>query len=107
MFCGKETNNNQKETMGDIKMELSDTTRKILGVLTVWLVVYIVMFMLFIFTEILAFEFNLIDKYMNSIFYKFFSKFHFLSSLYFLGLWVFYIVYLFKTDRVPKDKKAL
>ena len=65
------------------------------------------MFFLFMFAEILAFQFNLIDEFMNSIFNKFFFKFHFLSSLNFLGLWVFYIVYLFKTDRVPKDKKAL
>ncbi|MHC4281870.1 MAG: hypothetical protein ACYSWZ_02690 [Planctomycetota bacterium] len=91
----------------DIKMKLSDTTRKILGVLTVWHVVYVVIFFLYFFVEILAFQFNLIDKFMNSIFNKYFFKFHFLSSLNFLGLWVFYIVYLFKTDRVPKDKKAL
>jgi hypothetical protein len=93
--------------MGDIRMKLSDTTRKFLGVLTVWHVVYIVIFFLYFFVEILAFQFNLIDKFMNSTFNNYFFKFHFLSSLNFLGLWIFYIVYLFKTDRVPRDKKAL
>jgi hypothetical protein len=32
---------------------------------------------------------------------------HFLTMLFIFALTAFYIVYLFKTDRVPQDKKAL
>jgi hypothetical protein len=32
---------------------------------------------------------------------------HFFTMLFIVGLTVFYVVYLFRTERVPQDKKAL
>lgn len=81
--------------------------RIVLGVATVWPLVY------FVFFIATAFVFVAVQPQLTTPDSGFLAAFkvliglHFLTVLWGIGLLVIYIVHLFKTDRVPNDKKAL
>jgi hypothetical protein len=81
-----------------------------LAVASVWPFVWMLIFMMF-FAWMMFFmssqsKMNDAHRGMPLPFILLFAG-HFLTMLLVLALTAFYIVYLFKTDRVPQDKKAL
>jgi len=86
-------------------MILSPRTKKLVGIVTAWPILYIAFFMVFMFMSVFADLFGGRDFMFDAFDYIF--AVHFLTMLMIFGLIAFYIVYIFKTDRVAADKKAL
>ena len=86
-------------------MQLTKAKKIFLGVLTLWPIIYIIMFMLIIFSTVFLSSQGFQAEGAKFFFIIFIL--HFFTILYSFGLIGFYIYYIFKTDRVPKDKKAL
>jgi hypothetical protein len=83
-----------------------------LAVATVWPFVWLVLFICFIFgTFIWAATHEGAKGHVKGDFppWPFIALFagHFFTMLFIVGLTIFYVVYLFRTERVPQDKKAL
>ena len=95
---------------------LSKPVKILLAVFTVWPIVYMILFMLsFMFMGFMmpmmgavghAGNSHVSDTVMPVGFMLFFAV-HMLTILGSMVLIAFYIVHLFKTERVPKDQKAL
>lgn len=90
-------------------MYLSKPAKLIVGVLTVWPFIYLFLFFGFVFASF----FWMVQAQETAhsagpprAFLLLFAA-HFATMLEMMGLLVFYVVYLFKTDRIPQDKKAL
>ena len=79
---------------------MQKSTKILLGAATLWPFVYL--FLFFILTFAMLFIGPGAAKLMPAVFVV-----HMLTILLVLGLSVFYIVDIFKNDRVEKDKKAL
>lgn len=90
-------------------MKLSRTARTIIGALTVWPVLYCLLSTTFILVLAFGGLFGLdVDPFDADPFdAPAFFFVHILTTVEVFALMIFYIVYLFKTDRVPQDKKAL
>src|SRR5207342_1322914 len=90
-------------------MKLSKTTKLIVGALTVWPILYIFLFVAFTFGMLFYMGGASAGGHAQEPPAAFLVLFvlHFATILMAIGLVAFYIVYLFKTDRVPQDKKAL
>ena len=84
-------------------MKLTKTTKILLGFLSLWPIAY---FFIFIFT-IFSMFFTSTHVFLNSEanFLPVLFMLHFFTIIYSFGLVIFYICYIFKTDKVPKDKK--
>lgn len=80
----------------------------IVGVLTLFPWAYLVFFLAYLIPTFMALpqpagpSVKQVDQYLWALF-----RIHFAAVLYTLGLIGFYIVYLFRTNRVPTEKKAL
>ena len=90
-------------------MELGKRAKLFVGALTLWPIVYIFLFIAF--AVGMMFYASGVDAATRAqeppaAFFLVFAL-HFATILMTLGLVGFYIVYLFKTDRVAQDKKAL
>ena len=86
-------------------MKLTKTKKIFIGLLTLWPITYMLIFMFAIFSMI----FMATQGFQNSppkIFFIIFTL-HLFTILYSFGLIAFYVYYIFKTDNVPKDKKVL
>ena len=77
-----------------------------LGVFTVWPFLYMVLFMCVMF-GIMMVGFSGKPPSSPPTVFKIILPLHFLTMLEVLALLVIYIVHLFRTERVAKDKKAL
>lgn len=90
-------------------MQLSRPVKILVGVLTLWPMVYILLFMAFVFGSMIWTARAHGGEHSAGLPVAFLLVFaaHFGTMLLMFGLTAFYIVYLFKTDRVPQDKKAL
>lgn len=87
---------------------MKKTTKIILGIATLWPILYMVIFFVFIFSWIFIFS----QKEAPSpsgppIEFLVIFGLHFLTILWIFVLLIIYIVNVFKNDRVAKDKKAL
>ena len=76
----------------------------ILGIVTLWPILYLVVFFAFILSQ-----FFLITQEGTPSFEPFFLIFglHFLTMLWIFALLIFYIINVFKNDRIAQDKKTL
>ena len=86
---------------------MKKSTRGLLGIASLWPIVYMIFFVLFFFLAILigpgpAEPGSGIQPGLAAIF-----AIHLLTMLLILALTIFYIVDIFRNDRVEKDKKAL
>lgn len=90
-------------------MPLSRPIKLLLGLLTLWPMVYMFLFMAFVLTTIIWAELGRGARHTSGFpvgILLLFSA-HVGTILLVSALAVFYVVYLVKTDRVPEDKKAL
>jgi hypothetical protein len=92
-------------------MVLTRPTKIVVGILTAWPVAYIFLFFAFIAGIIFWVSRSASGGGPHSsgppvAFLLLFAA-HFATILLMFGLIAFYIVFLFKSDRVPQDKKAL
>lgn len=83
-------------------------TKILLAVATVFPIAYMIFFLVFVFSTIffLPPDATAADKAFPSLF-MLIIPLHFLAMLLTLGLTIFYIVNVFKNERVDKDKKTL
>ena len=84
---------------------MSKTAKILLGIATLWPCAYMVLFFLFIFSTML-FGPGGSETGMPVAFVAIFAL-HLLTMLIIMALTVFYMVNVFKNDRVEKDKKVL
>ncbi|GAM09587.1 hypothetical protein OR1_01867 [Geobacter sp. OR-1] len=79
-----------------------------LGACTVWPILYMVLFMGVMFSQVLLME---VGKHASSVemplIMKIIFPLHFLTMIWIFALIAVYIRHIFKTDAVPQDKKAL
>lgn len=90
-------------------MTLSRPVKLLVAALTVWPIVYILVFFAFAAMFILWAPLpggSGTDSQPPAAFLAFFAA-HLGTMFLTFGLSAFYVIYLFKTDRVPQDKKAL
>ena len=92
-------------------MPLSRTLKIVIGVLTAWPVLYMFVFFAFIagtifWIGVMAPEGGTHSSGPPVAFLGLMAA-HLATIMLMFGLTAFYIVFLFKTDRVPQDKKAL
>jgi hypothetical protein len=79
----------------------------LLGLATLWPFLYMILFFLFIFLSILFMPGRGGGESGPPFFFVVFIALHLLTMLWIMGLTVFYIVNVFRNDRVDKDKKVL
>jgi hypothetical protein len=88
-------------------MHLRKPTKIFIAIATAWPIVYMFLFMGFMFTMIMR-DFSGSHEHGGPpAAFKLVFLLHFLTILWIFGLLAFYITYLFKSDRVAQDKKAL
>lgn len=85
---------------------MQKSTKVLLGIATFWPIAYMVLFFVFIFSAILFSGGGGGDSGIQPAFALVFAL-HLLTMLLIMALTVFYIVDIFKNNRVEKDKKAL
>ncbi len=83
---------------------MSKTKKIVLGIATIWPIIYMVIFFLFIFSQIFLSPSSQSDP--SGGFFLIFIL-HFLTMIWMFVLLFIYIRDVFKNDRVAKDKKAL
>lgn len=90
-------------------MNLSKPKAILLAIATAFPVVYLFFFIGSMFFMVLMIDKNQSDTAKDSMGSFFIALFvlHFVTIFWVWGLVAFYIVFLFKTDSVPKDQKAL
>ena len=86
-------------------MKLSKAKKIFIGILTLWPIVCMFVFMALIMV-MMASTMHTPQPQPPKLFFVIFAL-HFFTIVYMFGLIGFYIYYIFKTDRVAKDKKAL
>ena len=86
---------------------MKKSTKILLGLATLWPFLYMILFFLFIFSSILFMPGPGGGESGLPFFFVVFIALHLLTMLWIMGLTVFYIVNVFRNDRVDKDKKAL
>jgi len=86
-------------------MKLSKAKKIFIGILTLWPVFYMFVFIALIML-MMASTMHTPQPQPPKLFFVLFAL-HFFTIIYMLGLIGFYIYYIFKTDSLAKDKKAL
>ena len=84
-------------------MKLTKSRKIAIGVLTVWPILYIFIFMFYT----LAGHFLEGSQGWRGRLFPIISVLHHFTIFWIVPLIVFYLYYLFKTDKVPKNEKAL
>lgn len=90
-------------------MKLSKAAKVLLGLATLWPIAYMFLFIGFIFYQVFWRGFLHHDSFAGSPppAFALILAAHFFTILWIFALLAFYGTYLFKTDRIPADKKAL
>ena len=88
-------------------MKLGKGSKILIGILTLWPPLYLFLFMTFIFVNIFSTFSNPAQNKPDFDAFRIIFALHFVTILLTFGLVAFYLVYLFRTEIVPKDKKAL
>lgn len=83
---------------------MSKTVKLLLGLATVWPVAYMFLFFVFIFSTILSGGGNPVNPPMEFVLV---FVLHLFTMLVIAALTIFYIVNVFRNERVEKDKKVL
>jgi hypothetical protein len=86
-------------------MKLSKNKKILVGLLTLWPILYMFIFMALM-VSTMAIAMRTHQQEPPKIFFIMFAL-HFFTIIYMFCLIGFYVYYIFKTDRVAKDKKAL
>ena len=86
---------------------MKKSTKILLGLATLWPFLYMILFFLFIFSSILFMPGPGGGESGPPFFFVVFIALHILTMLWIMGLTVFYMVNVFRNDRVDKDKKVL
>ncbi len=86
-------------------MKLTKNRKIAIGILTLWPIIYIFMFMFYTLAMIFM-DMQGSQGWRPKLFFIIFIL-HYFTIFCVFGLIGFYLYYLFKTDKVPKDKKAL
>lgn len=79
----------------------------LLGLATLWPFLYMILFFVFVFSSILFMPAAGADRSEPPMFLFVIFPLHILTMLWIMGLTVFYMVNVFRNDRVEKDKKVL
>ncbi len=83
-------------------MKLGKTGKVLLGLATLWPIIYMALFFIGAISMV-----SFAGEQGPPRLFPIIFVLHFLTIVWAWGLIVFYIVYVFKSDRVPKEKKAL
>jgi hypothetical protein len=86
---------------------MNKSTKILLGLATLWPFLYMILFFLFIFSTILFMPGPGGEESGAPFFFVIFIALHLFTMLWIMGLTVFYMVNVFRNDRVDKDKKVL
>lgn len=86
---------------------MNKSLKILLGLATLWPFVYIILFFLFIFSTVLFMPSSGAEGSGPPFFFMAFMAVHLFTMLWIMALTVFYMVNVFKNDRVEKDKKVL
>src|SRR6185503_20715836 len=86
---------------------MKKSTKILLAVATLWPFVYMILFFVFVFSSILFMPSQAGEQSGPPFFFVVFIALHLLTMLWILALTVFYMVNVFRNDRVDKDKKVL
>lgn len=78
-----------------------------LGIATVWPIIYVLFFLCSVFGVMMSRAFDGRDSDGEPLLLSIIIPLHLLTMLLMMVLIAVYIVHLFKTDRVPQDKKSL
>lgn len=84
---------------------MSDFTKKLLGILTAWPFVYFVLFILFVIGLIATQPGDLGP--IGGLAFLLLMLVHFLTIALIIGLQIYYIVNVFKNERIGKDQRVL
>jgi hypothetical protein len=79
----------------------------LLGLATLWPFLYLILFFLFAFSSIFFMSGSGESDSGVPFFFIFFFAVHIFTILWIMGLTVFYMINVFRNDRVDKDKKVL
>lgn len=85
---------------------MNKSNKILLGILTIWPILYILFFMFFVFSS-MVFTISESDPSIFMGGFAFVFLFHFITIVLALGLTVFYAINIFRNDRVESDKKPL
>ena len=88
-------------------MHLSKPAKVLIAAATAWPLVYMFLFMGFIFSIVVRGLSGPHTRGEVPVAFKLVFLLHLLTILWMFALLAFYIIYLFKSDRVAQDKKAL
>ena len=86
---------------------MKKSTKILLGLATLWPFVYMILFFIFVFSSILFMPSQPGEQSGPPFFFVVFIALHLLTMLWIMALTVFYMVNVFRNDRVDKDKKVL
>ena len=86
---------------------MKKSTKILLGLATLWPFLYMILFLVFILSSILFLPPGDGKESGPPFFFAVLIAVHLLTMLWIIGLTVFYIVNIFRNDRVEKDKKVL
>jgi hypothetical protein len=82
-------------------------TKILLGLASLWPLVYIVFFFIFILSSFFFLSSSAGQEHSPPVSFMVIFLLHLLTMLWIMALTVFYIVNVFRNERVDKDKKAL
>lgn len=86
---------------------MKKSSKILLGFATLWPFLYMVLFFVFVFASILFMPTSGSPESGPPMFFFVIFPLHLLTMLWIMGLTVFYMVNVFRNDRVDKDKKVL
>ena len=88
-------------------MQLSKPAKITVAIFTAWPILYMFLFMAFVFSSVFFLPQHSEAQEQSFFIFPIVFGLHFLTMLSIVGLIAFYVTYIFKTDRVEQDKKAL
>lgn len=86
---------------------MKKTTKILLGLATLWPFVYMILFFFFMLSSVLFMPGGAGEELGPRFFFAVLVALHLFTMLWVMGLTVFYMVNVFRNDRVDKDKKVL
>ena len=86
---------------------MKKSTKILLALATLWPFLYMILFFVFIFSSIVFMPSHAGEESGPPFFFAAFIALHLLTMLWIMALTVFYMVNVFRNDRVDKDKKVL
>jgi hypothetical protein len=86
---------------------MKKSTKILLGLATLWPFLYMILFFVFVFSSILFMPGTRGEESGPPFFFVVFIAIHLFTMFWIMALTVFYMVNVFRNDRVDKDKKVL